>query len=37
MARVYYELIKQGRITIDDVLPRWRAAVEKLLESEGEK
>ena len=32
MARVYYRLIKAGKITIDDVPERWREEVRRLLE-----
>lgn len=32
MAKIYYDLIVAGRITIDDVPTRWRKAVEELLE-----
>ncbi|MGN1137074.1 MAG: CD1375 family protein [Oscillospiraceae bacterium] len=32
MAKIYYNLIKAGKKTIDDVPTRWRAEVEKMLE-----
>ena len=32
MARVYYRLIKAGKMTIDDVPERWREEVRRLLE-----
>ena len=32
MAKIYYNLIKAGKKTIDDVPMRWRAEVEKMLE-----
>lgn len=31
MAKIYYRLIKQGKMTIDDVPTRWKAEVEELL------
>lgn len=31
MAKIYYQLIKAGKKTINDVPKYWRAAVEKLL------
>lgn len=34
MAKMYYNLIKKGLKTIDDVPERWRAEVEALLEAE---
>ena len=33
MAKIYYELIKKGLKTLDDVPERLRVEVEKLLES----
>ncbi len=32
MAKFYYTQIKLGKITIEEVPGRWKAAVEKLLE-----
>ena len=32
MSRVYYRLIKAGKMTIDDVPERWREEVRRLLE-----
>ena len=32
MAKIYYDLIRRGIKTIDDVPTRWRADVEKMLE-----
>ena len=32
MAKIYYNRIKAGLMTIEEVPQRWRAAVEKLLE-----
>lgn len=37
MAKLYYLLIKKGKMTIDEVPKRWRAAVEELLASEREE
>jgi hypothetical protein len=34
MAQIYYELIKKGLKTIDDVPERWRAAVQALLDAD---
>ena len=31
MAKFYYNMILLGRITIDDVPPQYKAAVEELL------
>lgn len=33
MAKIYARKIRNGEITIDDVPERWRAEVERLLES----
>ena len=30
MAKIYYRIIKTGRMTIDEVPTRWRAAVHRL-------
>ena len=32
MAKVYYDLVIKGKITIDKVPSRWRAAVQKMLD-----
>lgn len=34
MAKIYYNRIKAGVITIDDVPVRWRSEVERLLEAD---
>ena len=34
MAKIYYRMIKTGRMTIDDVPTRWRAAVQALLDAD---
>ena len=34
MAKIYYNLIKAGKKTIDDVPLRWRDEVQKLLDEE---
>ena len=34
VAKVYYNLIKKGLKTIEDVPEKWRAEVEKLLKGE---
>lgn len=34
MAKIYYNRIKAGIMTIDEVPARWRARVEALLESD---
>lgn len=31
MAKIYYRQIMAGKITLDDVPPRWKEEVEKLL------
>lgn len=36
MAKIYYNRIKAGIMTIDDVPARWKAAVQALLD-EGEE
>ena len=36
MAKIYYKRIKSGDMTLEEVPARWRAAVEKMLEGEGE-
>ena len=35
MVKVFYKRIKAGEMTLEDVPVRWRAQVEKMLESEG--
>ena len=34
MAKIYYNRIKAGLMTIDDVPLRWRAAVQALLDED---
>ena len=34
MAKIYYRRIKAGIMTIDEVLPRWREAVQKMLDED---
>lgn len=34
MAKIYFNRIKAGIMTIEDVPLRWRAAVQKLLDEE---
>ena len=34
MARIYYRRIKAGEITLEDVPPRWREAVQQMLEED---
>ena len=34
MAKIYYNLIKAGKRTIDDVPLKWRDEVQKLLDEE---
>lgn len=34
MAKIYYKRIIAGEMTLEDVPERWRAQVEKMLESE---
>lgn len=34
MAKIYYRMITTGRMTIDDVPTRWRAAVQALLDAD---
>lgn len=36
MPKIYYNRIKAGIMTIDDVPARWRNAVEKMLEEDVE-
>lgn len=36
MAKLYYNLIKAGKKTIDDVPLKWREEVRKMLEAENE-
>lgn len=35
MEKIYYDLIKSGRKTIEDVPARLRAAVQELLDADG--
>lgn len=35
MAQIYYNLIKKGLKTIDDVPLRWKADVQALLDKDG--
>lgn len=34
MAKIYYRMIKSGRMTIDEVPLRWRASVQALLDAD---
>lgn len=34
MAKIYYRMIKTGRMTIDEISTRWRAAVQALLNAD---
>ena len=34
MAKIYYNRIKAGIMTLEDVPARWRDAVEKMLEED---
>lgn len=36
MAKLYYNLIKAGKKTLDDVPLKWREEVKKMLEAENE-
>lgn len=36
MAKLYFNLIKAGKKTIDDVPMKWREEVKKMLEAENE-
>ena len=36
MAKLYFNLIKAGKKTIDDVPMKWREEVKKMLEEENE-
>lgn len=36
MAKIYYNRIKAGIMTIDDVPTRWKAAVQALLDEDEE-
>ena len=36
MAKIYYNRIKAGIMTIDDVPEKWRAAVQKMLDEDEE-
>lgn len=37
MAKIYYKRIKAGLMTIKDVPDKWRKAVEKMLEKDGQE
>ena len=34
MAKIYYRMIKTGRMTIEEVPTRWRAAVQALIDAD---
>ncbi len=34
MAKIYYRQIKSGKMSIDDVPPRWRQATQDLLNAD---
>ena len=34
MAKIYYRMIKSGRMTIDEVPARWRASVQEMLDAD---
>lgn len=34
MAKIYYRMIKTGRMTIEGVPTRWKAAVQALLDAD---
>lgn len=34
MAQIYYNLIKKGLKTIDDVLPKWRGEVQAMFDAD---
>lgn len=36
MAKIYYNRIKAGIMTIEEVPTRWRAAVQALLDADGD-
>lgn len=36
MAKIYYNRIKAGIMTIDEVPARWRATVQKMLDEDEE-
>lgn len=36
MAKIYFNRIKAGVMTIDEVPARWRSAVQKMLDEEEE-
>ncbi len=36
MAKLYYKRVKAGKMTIEDVPEHWRAAVQALLDADGE-
>ena len=35
MVKIYISWISSGKMTVEDVPPRWRADVEELLKEEG--
>ena len=34
MAKIYYNLIKKGKMTINEVPERWREEVQRMLDEE---
>jgi hypothetical protein len=34
MAKIYYRMIMSGRMTIEEVPTRWRAAVQAMLDAD---
>ena len=34
MAKIYYDLIKKGKKTIEEVPEKWRAEVQRMLDEE---
>ena len=34
MVKIYYRMIKSGRMTIDEVPTRWRASVQEMLDAD---
>jgi len=36
MAKLYYRRIKAGKMTIEEVPEHWRAAVQELLDADGD-
>ena len=37
MAKIYYRMIKTGRMTIDEVPIRWRASVQEMLDADKQR